>query len=51
MTVFVHQDRLGSTTLLTSSTGAVIATHTYGAYGAITAHTGYVGPGASPVDR
>jgi len=34
------QDQLGSTRLLTSSTGAVTGTYTYDAYGNVTSHTG-----------
>ena len=35
-----HQDQLGSTRLLTSSTGASVGTYTYDAYGNVTVHTG-----------
>lgn len=38
---YLH-DQLGSTRVLTSSTGAVAATYTYGAYGNLTASTGTV---------
>ena len=38
--VYLHQDQLGSTRLLTDSTGAVAGTYTFDAYGTTTAHTG-----------
>ncbi len=37
---YLLQDQLGSTRLVTSSTGAVTATYTYDAYGNIISHTG-----------
>ena len=37
---YLLQDQLGSTRLITSSTGAVTATYTYDAYGNTTSHTG-----------
>jgi RHS repeat-associated protein len=38
--LFLHQDQVGSTRLLTDSTGAVAGTYSYDAYGNTTAHTG-----------
>jgi RHS repeat-associated protein len=37
---YYHHDQLGSTTLLTSASGAKVATYTYDSYGLITKHTG-----------
>jgi RHS repeat-associated protein len=37
---YLHHDQLGSTRLLTNSSGEVAGTLTYGAYGALTGHTG-----------
>jgi RHS repeat-associated protein len=37
---YLHGDQLGSTRLLTNSSGAVTATYSYDAYGNTTAHTG-----------
>lgn len=39
-TLWFHHDQIGSTRLLTDSTGAIAATHTYDAYGNQTAKTG-----------
>jgi RHS repeat-associated protein len=39
-THYYHQDRLGSTRALTTSTGALAATYTYGPYGTLTSQTG-----------
>ena len=39
---YYHQDHLGSTRMLTSSTGAVVGTYAYGPYGNITKATGSV---------
>jgi RHS repeat-associated protein len=38
--LYYHHDQLGSTRLLTSSGGSVVATYTYDAYGRLTSHTG-----------
>ncbi len=38
--VFLHTDRLGSTRLLTDTTGAVVATYSYSPYGAVVSHAG-----------
>jgi RHS repeat-associated protein len=38
--LYYHHDQLGSTRLLTTSTGASAATFTYDAYGSLTSHTG-----------
>ncbi len=43
---YFHQDQLGSTRLLTDSTGNVTATFTYDAYGSLTASTG---PATTPL--
>lgn len=37
---YLYQDQLGSTRLLTNSTGAATATYTYDPYGNVTGHTG-----------
>lgn len=37
---WIHQDQIGSTRLLTDSTGSTVGTYTYDAYGTQTAHTG-----------
>ena len=37
---YLHQDQLGSTRLLTNSSGGVVATYTYDAYGSTMAKTG-----------
>ena len=37
---YLHTDQQGSVRLITSSTGAVIGTYTFTAYGAISSHTG-----------
>ncbi|MBS1860996.1 MAG: RHS repeat protein, partial [Actinobacteria bacterium] len=37
---YLHHDQLGSTRLLTNSSGEVAGTFTYGAYGALTGHSG-----------
>jgi RHS repeat-associated protein len=37
---YLHHDQLGSTRLLTNASGEVAGTFTYGAYGALTGHTG-----------
>jgi RHS repeat-associated protein len=37
---YVHQDQLGSTRLLTDSSGAVVGTYQFDAYGNTTSHTG-----------
>jgi RHS repeat-associated protein len=39
---FYHQDQLGSTRMLTDSTGTVKATYTYNAYGSLSSSTGSV---------
>jgi RHS repeat-associated protein len=38
--VFYHHNQLGSTKMLTSTKGKVLATYTYGTYGTLTAHSG-----------
>jgi RHS repeat-associated protein len=38
--LYLHQDQLGSTRLLTDATGAVAGTYSYAAYGATVSHTG-----------
>jgi RHS repeat-associated protein len=38
--LYYHQDQLGSTRALTNSSGAVVKTYTYDAYGNVTASTG-----------
>jgi len=40
--LFYHQDQLGSSRMLTDSTGAVQATYTYTAYGTLSSSTGLV---------
>jgi RHS repeat-associated protein len=40
LVLYLHHDQLGSTRMLTSSTGAIEATMTYDAYGNLTATTG-----------
>jgi RHS repeat-associated protein len=40
---WLHPDQVGSTRLLTDTTGATVGTYSYDAYGAQTAHTGTVG--------
>ena len=40
--LWLHHDQLGSTRLVTSSAGAVLATYDYSAYGELTASTGSV---------
>jgi RHS repeat-associated protein len=40
-TLYLHHDQLGSTRMLTDSTGVVRATFTYNPYGTVTASTGY----------
>ena len=40
--LYYHQDQLGSTRALTNSTGSVVATYTYDAYGNVTAKTGTI---------
>ncbi|MBS1860984.1 MAG: RHS repeat protein [Actinobacteria bacterium] len=37
---YIHHDQLGSTRLLTNASGEATGTFTYGAYGALTGHTG-----------
>jgi RHS repeat-associated protein len=37
---YLHQDQLGSTVLITTSTGTKADTYTYDPYGTVTAHTG-----------
>jgi YD repeat-containing protein len=39
---YFHQDQLGSTRLLTDTTGATAATYTFDAYGNVIAKTGAV---------
>jgi RHS repeat-associated protein len=39
---YLQDDRQGSTRLITSSTGAVVATYSYTPYGSVTRHTGTV---------
>jgi RHS repeat-associated protein len=39
-TIFLHNDQLGSTRLLTNAAGAVVATYTYDPYGHLATHTG-----------
>ena len=38
--LYLHQDQQGSTRLLTDSTGSVVGTYSYDAYGNTTSHTG-----------